>query len=269
MSVAFSEDGKYLAVGSSDGSIALLEVPTLKKIKTLTGHSAGVWTLIFGRGDGVLVSGSMDATVKIWQWKTEASATLVGHSDEVRSVAISPNGELLASGSRDNTAIIWDADTGRELERLKGHSHNVESVAFWIDKTDQSEPHLKLITASSDSTLKCWNVDCQRNRGIVFDVTSIPPLKLSPDGNRLAVMRRAARQDKAQMVTLRDVATGVTRDISLPMEGKVAALAMSNEHLAVGVNDKVRVIPLRVGNGEEIEFETEHRIECQRPCFLE
>jgi WD40 repeat protein len=61
-------------------------------------------------GDGrLLTSGSMDATVRLWDVATGLeSATLQGHLRWVLSVAFSPDGRLLASGSRDGTIRLWD-----------------------------------------------------------------------------------------------------------------------------------------------------------------
>jgi WD40 repeat protein len=55
----------------------------------------------------LLVSGSRDKTIKLWDptigklWQT-----LKGHSDWVHSVAFSPNGKLLASGSYNKTVKL-------------------------------------------------------------------------------------------------------------------------------------------------------------------
>ena len=69
----------------------------------------------------MIVSGSADATVKLWNVDTgELINTLRGHSDAVISVAMSPDREIMASGSRDGTVKLWNLETGECLCSLAG-----------------------------------------------------------------------------------------------------------------------------------------------------
>ena len=40
------------------------------------------------------------------------------------------DGKSVVSGSRDKTVRVWDAATGKEVQKLEGHSDYVNSVAF-------------------------------------------------------------------------------------------------------------------------------------------
>ncbi|MFP3040759.1 caspase family protein [Treponema primitia] len=51
--------------------------------------------------------------------------TLSGHSGGVGSAAYSPDGRRIVSASGDKTMKIWDAETGREIRTLSGHSHRM------------------------------------------------------------------------------------------------------------------------------------------------
>ena len=58
-----------------------------------------------------IVSGSLDATVKVWDADTGAETrTLKGHTQFVNSVAFSPDRKRIISGSGDNTLKVWAAD---------------------------------------------------------------------------------------------------------------------------------------------------------------
>jgi WD40 repeat protein len=48
--------------------------------------------------------------------------TLTGHTDYVKACAFSPDGKRIVSASRDHTLKLWDAETGKELNTLKGHT---------------------------------------------------------------------------------------------------------------------------------------------------
>jgi len=40
----------------------------------------------------------------------------------ITAVGFSPDGKRIVTGSWDQTARVWDADTGKELRRLTGHT---------------------------------------------------------------------------------------------------------------------------------------------------
>ena len=63
----------------------------------------------FSPDGAILVSGSTDGTVKLWDVATGTNiATLRGHRNSVESVSFSPDGTILASGSFDDTVKLWD-----------------------------------------------------------------------------------------------------------------------------------------------------------------
>ncbi len=80
----------------------------LSKLRTLTGHSEVVRSVVYSPDGRYLASGSQDKTIKIWEVATgKELRTLTGHSNSVFSVAYSPDGRYLASGSSDRTIKIW------------------------------------------------------------------------------------------------------------------------------------------------------------------
>ncbi len=61
------------------------------------------------------------------------------------------DGKRIVSVSRDNTVRVWDADKGREIFSLKGHSTQVLSVAY--------SPDGKRIVSASWGTVNVWDAD--------------------------------------------------------------------------------------------------------------
>jgi WD40 repeat protein len=71
LSIAFSPDGKTLAGSCQDSTIKFLSLDTYEFIKILSGHNAGsIWSIVFGNNSQVLVSGSEDETIKLWNVRT-------------------------------------------------------------------------------------------------------------------------------------------------------------------------------------------------------
>ena len=61
----------------------------------------------------MLVSGSYDNTLKVWDPATGAEkCTLGGHSGDVNCCAFSPDGKTVVSGSNDRTLKLWDPASG-------------------------------------------------------------------------------------------------------------------------------------------------------------
>lgn len=79
-------------------------------MRTLTGHTNSVVSVAISPDGQMLVSGSGDSTIKVWNLSTgKEMRTLIGHTDGVGSVVISPDGQTLVSASGDSTIKVWGA----------------------------------------------------------------------------------------------------------------------------------------------------------------
>ena len=68
------------------------------------------------------------------------------------SAAFSGDGKRVVTASDDNTARIWDAESGKEIAVLKGHTGSVLSAAFSGDGK-------RVVTASDDNTARIWDAE--------------------------------------------------------------------------------------------------------------
>ncbi len=109
MSLAFSPDGKALAVGGSDTLIHLLNPADGKLLRSLPGHTSSVRALAFHPGGALLVSGGKDRTVRLWNPASgQALKTLEGHTAWVEGLALFAQGTRLASVGADQALRLWD-----------------------------------------------------------------------------------------------------------------------------------------------------------------
>jgi WD40 repeat protein len=64
--IAFSPDGRRLAMSSLDLTINLWDLQTGEEVFALCGHTAPVVTVAFSADGHRLISSSLDETIKIW-----------------------------------------------------------------------------------------------------------------------------------------------------------------------------------------------------------
>ena len=130
-SVAFSPDGRELAVATDDSEIHLVRLDTNDDAVVLSGHTAIVHELRYTPDGRRLVSGSGDHTMGIWDpARKKLIARLWNHADYVFDIDVGPDGERVVTASGDGTARIWEPspvaerlaaveDREARLERLR------------------------------------------------------------------------------------------------------------------------------------------------------
>jgi len=142
-----------LASGSDDKLIRLWNVATGKcQPSPLIGHHNYVYSLAFSPKGNMLVSGSYDEAVFLWDVRTaRLMRSLPAHSDPVSGVDFVRDGTLVASCSSDGLVRIWDTSTGQCLKTLVHEDREpVTSVRF--------SPNGKFVLAATlDSCVRLWN----------------------------------------------------------------------------------------------------------------
>jgi WD40 repeat protein len=135
-----------------DGEIIILDAITGSQIAIFSGHTAGVVCFTFSSDGKLLVSGSNDMTVKVWDVQTGGVIkTFYGHTGCVWSVSISADCTRIASGCEDKTVRLWDIQTGECLCVIQ-QQHNVDHVSF-------SSINPQYVISISDDKVWQWDVN--------------------------------------------------------------------------------------------------------------
>jgi WD40 repeat protein len=108
-SLAWSPDGKTLAVGGQDAKIHLFQGNDGKYIRTLGGHTGTVTALNFHPNGQLMLSTSKDRTVRIWNPQAGAMVkALEGHTAWAEGVAFAERGTLAITTGADKSVRVWD-----------------------------------------------------------------------------------------------------------------------------------------------------------------
>jgi WD40 repeat protein len=156
-----------------------LDPPGGPLLRTLEGHSAGVWGVAVTSDGKRVVSAASDNTLKLWDLGTGlALRTLEGHSATVNGVAVTPDGKRAVSASSDHTLKVWDLASGLALRTLEGHSNCVYGVAVTPDGK-------RAVSASWDDTLKVWDLETGRAlRTLEGHSYEVHGVAVTPDGKQ-------------------------------------------------------------------------------------
>ncbi|KAL4230515.1 F-box/WD repeat-containing protein 7 [Mactra antiquata] len=141
--------GTRVVSGSDDNTLKVWSALTGKCLRTLVGHTGGVWSSQM-QGN-IIISGSTDRTLKVWNADTgQCMYTLYGHTSTVRCMHLC--GNKVVSGSRDATLRVWNVETGQCLHVLMGHVAAVRCVQY---------DGRRIVSGAYDYMVKIWDPETE------------------------------------------------------------------------------------------------------------
>lgn len=143
--------GNRIVSGSDDNTLKVWSAVTGKCLRTLIGHTGGVWSSQMSAEGNIIISGSTDRTLKVWDADSGlCKHTLFGHTSTVRCMHL--HGSRVVSGSRDATLRVWDITDGACLHILVGHLAAVRCVQY---------DGKLVVSGAYDYMVKVWNPERQ------------------------------------------------------------------------------------------------------------
>jgi WD40 repeat protein len=156
--LAFSSDGRLLALANSSGEIAVVDLNQGVSSRVIGRRPDSPSSAVFSP-DGKILATADGSTVVLWDVdRGEDSHTLSGHDENVDAIAFAPSGNRLASSCGHETSYPW-----------------------WTVLTGKS-----FIFAEYPGQLRLWDVRTGHELDCIVTEACVDSMMFSPDGKTLA-----------------------------------------------------------------------------------
>lgn len=179
-SVTFSPEGGTLAAGLFDGTARFWRLADGQEVRTLTGHGGWVRSVAYSSDGSLFATAADDDTVRFWDAASGTLKLSIPDLPGVRILTLSPDGKILAAGLQDKTIQLRNVSDGNLIRTLHGHKDWVRSLAFSPDGAT-------LASGAFDASAILWDVVRGELKFTLADhQSSVLDVAFSPDGKTLA-----------------------------------------------------------------------------------
>jgi U3 small nucleolar RNA-associated protein 15 len=141
-----------------DATVRLWDLPSQESVTTFRGHHDYVRCGQFmpGQASNLLLSGSYDQTVRLWDARIPARAVMTfKHFAAVESVMSMPSGTTILASAGNQIAVL-DIIAGRPLQTIKNHQKTITALSLASNGS-------RLVSGGLDGHMKvfetiAWNV---------------------------------------------------------------------------------------------------------------
>jgi len=131
----FVRDSEIIT-SSGDSTCILWDVETKTATSVFADHTGDVMSVSTFDANNVFISGSCDATAKLWDYRTPSKnacvKTFAGHESDINSVQFFPDGNAFGTGSDDSSCRLFDIRAYGQINKYSNDKIlcGITSVAF-------------------------------------------------------------------------------------------------------------------------------------------
>ncbi|MCI0637755.1 MAG: WD40 repeat domain-containing protein [Gemmataceae bacterium] len=169
--LAYSPDGRFLAVGDQQNTVHVWDLLHRKKLTSSLSYNSSPTLLVFSPDSRRLLTlGRMSGTG--FEMLEIASMTRVahfkGHQGQTAVLAFSPDGRRIASGGLDTLALVWDATAFTPDGTLpKDNPTDVQLDEWWEQLGSRH---------AAQANAPLWRLVAAGERGITFLKSKLKPV---------------------------------------------------------------------------------------------
>ena len=148
--------------------------------KIFTNHRHIVTAVRFTPNDSLLITSSVDSTVKIHNIYSGVIVKELKQTGGISYMDLSNDGNNVLTGSYDSIVRLWDLNDARITREFKGHKGTIWTVAFSPDGK-------KIASSGDDAIINVWDTESGKLiRQLKGHERIVWSIKFSPDGMTLA-----------------------------------------------------------------------------------
>jgi len=251
---------KLVATGGLDHNVVVLNCETGVAASPLTGHTMRVNHVAFHPVQNLLLSGSHDGTVRIWNApeheeensvpRYKAAGKLRPHGGaDVVAVSFHPTGDFFVSASLNGSWAFSDLTANRTLTSVPAPiEENVHAACLHPDG-------LIYGTGTSTSKVRVWDLKTSSNVA-AFDGHTAPVCALAFSENGY-YMASASEDSTVRLWDLRKLKSPLLQTLTLPGPLTSVVFDYSGKYLAAGGTD-IRVFGFSGKQMEPLTTLTDH-----------
>lgn len=182
MFMQFSNDGKTLISGASDGVVTQWTSPTGEMVRQPVIKDAAHTIVLNPNGNSFATVLRNEKSICLFDYQTNKLLTRL---EEMPSYPIdiefSPDGNHIACASSgfDSKLFVWETQTGKRVQQITVNTESINELIFSPDNN-------KIITGNSDNTAVIWDVKTGRRLLTLKGHTGkVNNLACSPDGKTI------------------------------------------------------------------------------------
>lgn len=183
--LSYHPDGNQVAVGTWNGSLAIVDTTSGETLQERPGLWASVWQITFSPDGNLMATAMNNGEVLLWNRLDqypyfEMQRRFHAHNGAAYTVAFSPDGTLLASAGRMDNIHIWDVETGDLLQTFIHPDGTIYDLSF-------SPYDNVLVSTSWYGSVYFWDLETGTVRGNpIYTDDHVYSIAFHPQENQFA-----------------------------------------------------------------------------------